>query len=459
VPGVDQAAKVQAARAVAICDGAAWEAAATMYRNNHAKEAGPFGFLKLPDDFPAMPFPCNPTRTADGRPITAQTATQTPLFNRPQGATMTWAGPGNWSWSATPDNAPGGFYLGGSFGGTSSNTHAANPTVFTIGILDNTAIAPMGTGHFISGGVFAGANVAQALGFLFGVEFGADFADKNQTTITNINNTTTGTTGDRLAFEYNHILSLSGVITAPITSKFSVFGKGGGSWMNGTAHTTCAGPGNGSCGAVPTPAYNVATDVDFSGYHLGFGVQGRVGTLFNRSVFLRGEWTRHWFDSQRVSTGNPATASIAWDATPEIDQFKASLIVPLGGIPNGGPMSWSAPGSWSLSDIRLKRDIVKVGQLDNGLALYRYKYLATEREYVGVMAQDVQKVMPDAVQTASDGFLRVNYAKLGIKAQTWDEYQWSQTAAVQAAKRDCPAANEDFSMIVAALPDLLPVTR
>jgi hypothetical protein len=35
--------------------------------------------------------------------------------------------------------------------------------------------------------------------------------------------------------------------------------------------------------------------------------------------------------------------------------------------------------------------------------------------YEGPLAQDVQKVRPDAVYTGPDGFLRVDYAKLGIK--------------------------------------------
>jgi hypothetical protein len=138
------------------------------------------------------------------------------------------------------------------------------------------------------------------------------------------------------------------------------------------------------------------------------------------------------------------------------------------GTGGGGPMSWSAP-----SDIRIKRDLVQVGALDNGLALYRYKYTNGDpREYVGVMAQKVIEVMPDAVETAADGFYRVNYGKLGIRMQTWDQYQWSQTAATTqsvwrpvqgfqpvAVQRECAAPKEDFAMIVAALPETLPVMQ
>jgi hypothetical protein len=77
------------------------------------------------------------------------------------------------------------------------------------------------------------------------------------------------------------------------------------------------------------------------------------------------------------------------------------------------------------SDIRLKKDIVKVEHLQHGLNLYRYRYKRSNRLYVGVMAQEVTKVEPDAVVRGPDGYLRVNYARLGINLQTWDEWRRS----------------------------------
>src|SRR5215217_6548794 len=50
-----------------------------------------------------------------------------------------------------------------------------------------------------------------------------------------------------------------------------------------------------------------------------------------------------------------------------------------------------------VSDIRLKRDITPLMQLNNGLRLYRYRYLWSDEAYVGVMAQEVAKVSPEAV--------------------------------------------------------------
>jgi hypothetical protein len=75
------------------------------------------------------------------------------------------------------------------------------------------------------------------------------------------------------------------------------------------------------------------------------------------------------------------------------------------------------------SDIGLKRDIVKLGELVNGIGLYRYRYLDSDQVYVGVMAQEVAAFIPDAVGLMPDGYhLRVIYARLGMRLMTWEEW-------------------------------------
>jgi polysaccharide export outer membrane protein len=81
------------------------------------------------------------------------------------------------------------------------------------------------------------------------------------------------------------------------------------------------------------------------------------------------------------------------------------------------------------SDIRLKRDISKLGELDNGLWLYRFRYLWSDTYYVGVMAQEVERVVPEAVVRDADGYLRVNYDRLGLRFVTWDEWLAGQRIA------------------------------
>ena len=75
----------------------------------------------------------------------------------------------------------------------------------------------------------------------------------------------------------------------------------------------------------------------------------------------------------------------------------------------------------------LKHDISLIGHLNNGLAFYRFSYNGSDKAYVGVMAQEVQVVMPAAVVRGSDGYLRVYYDKLGLKFQTYD--QWVASGA------------------------------
>jgi outer membrane immunogenic protein len=68
------------------------------------------------------------------------------------------------------------------------------------------------------------------------------------------------------------------------------------------------------------------------------------------------------------------------------------------------------------SDIRLKRDIALVGRRGDGLGLYRFKYLWSDNVYVGVMAQEVALLHPDAVvRDDLTGYMAVNYTRLGLQ--------------------------------------------
>ncbi len=73
----------------------------------------------------------------------------------------------------------------------------------------------------------------------------------------------------------------------------------------------------------------------------------------------------------------------------------------------------------------LKHDITLLGRLDNGLGFYRFSYVGSDKAYVGVMAQEVQTIMPAAVVRGRDGYLRVFYDKLGLELQTYDRWMAS----------------------------------
>ena len=75
------------------------------------------------------------------------------------------------------------------------------------------------------------------------------------------------------------------------------------------------------------------------------------------------------------------------------------------------------------SDRRLKRDISKVGALDSDINLYRYRYLWSDEEYVGVMAQELRETRPEAVIESVDGLLAVDYAAIGTSLQTMPAFE------------------------------------
>jgi len=98
-----------------------------------------------------------------------------------------------------------------------------------------------------------------------------------------------------------------------------------------------------------------------------------------------------------------------------------------GGRGGGGGGMRRGGGGGRRSDMRLKHDIVLLGRLDDGLGYYRFVYNGDHTAYVGVMAQEVQTVMPEAVSRGPDGYMRVSYDQLGLPFETYQ--QWVATGA------------------------------
>lgn len=101
--------------------------------------------------------------------------------------------------------------------------------------------------------------------------------------------------------------------------------------------------------------------------------------------------------------------------------YSASLSAPdpyaqLAGMAVGG---WASGGFKSLSDIRVKENIERVGtHYLNHLPIYEFSYThIPDKRFRGVMAQDVEKVFPDAVETMHDGIKVVNYTMLGMEME------------------------------------------
>lgn len=93
----------------------------------------------------------------------------------------------------------------------------------------------------------------------------------------------------------------------------------------------------------------------------------------------------------------------------------------------GGMRGGGGRGGGRRSDIRLKHDIVFLGYLNDGLGFYRFSYNGSDKAYVGVIAQDVQRVAPSAVARDRDGYLTVDYVKLGVPFESYR--RWLRTGA------------------------------
>lgn len=79
----------------------------------------------------------------------------------------------------------------------------------------------------------------------------------------------------------------------------------------------------------------------------------------------------------------------------------------------GAGLKYGPALATAMSDRRLKRDIKLVGKLANGIQLYSYEYVWGGGRKIGVMADEVEQVMPEAVMTIR-GYKAVHYAMLGV---------------------------------------------
>lgn len=79
----------------------------------------------------------------------------------------------------------------------------------------------------------------------------------------------------------------------------------------------------------------------------------------------------------------------------------------LGGTGAFGPAGWL-----KFSDERLKEDIKRVGETDDGIPLYTYRYKGTGTPMMGPLAQEVAEAKPEAVAMMPNGYLAVDYSRL-----------------------------------------------
>ncbi|MCQ4051580.1 tail fiber domain-containing protein [Klebsiella pneumoniae] len=72
---------------------------------------------------------------------------------------------------------------------------------------------------------------------------------------------------------------------------------------------------------------------------------------------------------------------------------------------------WLGGAKPAVSDRRLKKDISLLGVRPDGLGVYSFQYVDESGPFIGVMADEVERVYPDAVIDLG-GYKAVDYSAL-----------------------------------------------
>ena len=130
----------------------------------------------------------------------------------------------------------------------------------------------------------------------------------------------------------------------------------------------------------------------------------------------------------------------------QLDRWKANQQQSAGwGQALGGIAGLGA--SFLMSDVREKENIVRVGETDDGLNIYRFTYKddPEHQQHIGVLAQEVEKTKPQAVATDAEGTKHVNIVRAT---------QGSATRAINMA--DGGTVTRDLSPSGGGTPDDIP---
>lgn len=161
--------------------------------------------------------------------------------------------------------------------------------------------------------------------------------------------------------------------------------------------------------------------------------QTQQGNIFSRlsGIAGLGQSSANNTGQQGTTLAGQAAQSATNIGTAQAGGIVGSANAISGGINNAAPWLSSFAGggnnnasNWDTenpnnfqdfqsSDRRLKTDIHLIGKLASGLNVYTFKYRESPTlTHMGVMADEVEKVIPQAVSTDESGYLQVSYGML-----------------------------------------------
>ncbi len=160
-----------------------------------------------------------------------------------------------------------------------------------------------------------------------------------------------------------------------------------------------------------------ANDIDLSRLEqIGQFKQGEYNTALNNALTT--------LPQQRLSDANAQLSAGGFQRSLNSQTQQApitalqSIAQILGTLPtNSGQSAGSQQSSgfnFGLfgSDRNIKENIIPLGS-ERGYPIYAFNYKGDDQTYAGVMAQDVEKIMPDAVKTI-DGIKHVDYSMISV---------------------------------------------
>lgn len=183
-----------------------------------------------------------------------------------------------------------------------------------------------------------------------------------------------------------------------------------------------------------------------------FSVNGVLGYTSADEGGSNGNFTSYGVSGEYRFANNPTSVSLGWRRLDgegdHSDTWSIGLTFDLGtgslqDRTTKGP-SWNGARSvydnWDrtiglipmVSDRRLKRDIMLLATLGNGMNIYSFRYNWSDTVYVGLMAQDLllNSAWRHAVVRQVNGYFAVNYGALGLRMTTLADWKRNGLAAV-----------------------------
>ena len=139
-------------------------------------------------------------------------------------------------------------------------------------------------------------------------------------------------------------------------------------------------------------------------------VEGVLNRIYGQQGALKQQQAMRSFRSfqgkAREKMGLPAQAPPPVMMPPS-NRLGGALSILQSGLSMGASLS-------IISDIRVKENIEQTGVSPQGHKIYEFNYKGNSIRYRGVMAQDIAKSRPMAVDILDSGFLAVNYGMIDV---------------------------------------------